>query len=535
MFTLGLTLIVQMYPLYINSNTGFGQDPAYQYLFAGVDILLGNAPLHNDHPGTPLQSLIALIIFLGWCGLRALGLTHHDLYDSVLRTPEFFLACTSLSLVALTCLALYYFGARILRCTDSYAMALSCQLTPALYSMVIPNLVFPTPEALLFSVSTLLLAVVTPLALDLQRISSKEKSAIAIVAGVLCGLGVAIKITFFPLVLLLLLLQSPRLIIKAALACCLAWFFGVLPILSRLGHMFEWFYVLLTHSGMHGSGPATGFEWSQLKVGVGWLMGHFSLFYYAALGVTAVLCITLVIRLFAYLIPQSRASLSTGTFKDFTPTWEVLITGSAFAFAMLFQTIIVAKHLGPSYMVPALAVPMLAFIWCLRKMLPFLKKNIVSKAICWGWFFFLVLTAANSISSTVRTISHEHSRGLVSHDSIATEVKKFDNPLVVGAFNCNFLNCARWFGMSLVPSMEIRMRAIDNGFYYYNIFNQVLHIPGVGPIPSEKIPELITELNQQGRAMLLISPPYPHLKRFELETITTTPIQNLYRIIGYGA
>ncbi len=100
-----LALMQQMYPLAINSNGLFGQDPAYQYLFAGVDILLGNSPGHTDHPGTPLQTLIAAIIPFTWGVSRLVGATQLSTLNAVLANPELYLASTSLVLLLCTATA----------------------------------------------------------------------------------------------------------------------------------------------------------------------------------------------------------------------------------------------------------------------------------------------------------------------------------------------------------------------------------------------------------------------------------------------
>ena len=144
---IGVVLMANMYPLHINSNAGFGADPSYQYLFAGVDILLGHSPVHTDHPGTPLQTLIAGIIATTWVGLRILGVSSAGLFDSVLLMPEVFLCATSVFLLTLTCLASFYLGRIAYKVTQNFSMALAFQVAPLLYPIVIPNLVFPTPEA----------------------------------------------------------------------------------------------------------------------------------------------------------------------------------------------------------------------------------------------------------------------------------------------------------------------------------------------------------------------------------------------------
>ena len=95
----GLAFMSRMFPIALNGGGFFGQDPAYQYLFAGVDILQGHAPAHTDHPGTPVQSLIALTILLVWSIWRLVGLSGQGIFESVLSSPELYMASVSVILL----------------------------------------------------------------------------------------------------------------------------------------------------------------------------------------------------------------------------------------------------------------------------------------------------------------------------------------------------------------------------------------------------------------------------------------------------
>lgn len=530
----GIALIAQMYPLHINSHTGFGQDPAYQYLFAGIDILLGNAPIHTDHPGTPLQTFIAGLTVATWLLFRALGVTSFGLFESVLRMPEHFLMATSISLLAITCIATYKLGIQVTRFTRSTPLGLSCQLTPLLYAVVIPNLVFPTPEALLISISTALITVITPVALSTEPISTQRLNSIAIWSGILCGVGVAVKITFLPSLVLLLLIRQSQLIIKAVIAMIAAWFIGVLPILPRLGGMFQWFFNVLTHSGIHGKGSQSVFDWPQLKLAVGWLISHFEIYYLVTLG----LIIFFMIVCLRIITSAVRKSLQLKNDNNhflnlyIEVSYQALCTASIFILAMCAQTLMVAKHLGPSYMVPSLVISTLAFVWLVQQIRRPNQSSRTRKLMYWSWLIFVIFISAISLNKSLRTISHDHSQGLASHQQISREIEKFENPIILGTFNCNFLNCARWFGMSLVPPMEKRISSVDINFLYFDIFSKKLHIPGGGELNSEQTAEKLKAFITQNRPMLLIAPPYPQLSALETRLIFSTPVQNLYQVSG---
>ena len=530
----GLFLIKQMYPLHINSHTGFGQDPAYQYLFAGVDILLGNAPVHTDHPGTPLQTLIAGLLLITWLLLRSFGVSTFGLFESVLRMPEYFLMVTSISLLALTCVALYSFGAQTLRSTRSIPLALSCQVTPLLFPVVIPNIVFPTPEALLISISSALMAVIAPLVLSTGKIPEQKLKLIAMWSGILCGVGIAVKITFLPCLCLLLLLRHPRLILRAVLISSIAWFVGVLPIFPRLAGMFQWFFNLLTHSGIHGRGTHTILEWAQLKLAIGWLVNHFWHFYFVTAGLVIFVIVLVAMKIITHF--QHKLQLAKLTNEFLSTHLEIsnakLYIASVFLLAACTQSLMVAKHLGPSYMVPALSIPALALVWLTQQFKITHNALRIRHAAYWGWLIFIISIASVSFAQSLKTVTDDHKRGVASHDQIVNEINRFTNPVILGTFNCNFLNCARWFGMSLVPEMERRMSAVDTDFLYFDIFSKKIHSPGAGELSNEQTAATVVKFVAENRPLLLIAPPYPQLAALETQLILSTPGQNLYMVTG---
>ena len=532
----GVVLIANMYPLHVNSNAGFGADPAYQYLFAGVDILLGHSPAHTDHPGTPLQTLIAGIIATTWLGLRTLGLTSVGLFDSVLRMPEVFLGATSIFLLTLTCLASFYLGRSIYKVTQDFSMALVCQVVPLLYPIVIPNLVFPTPEALLISVSLTLIAVLAPLSINCTNSNEPFKKSTACWAGLLCGLGLATKLTFAPMLGLLLLFKRSQLIALAFCWVVTSWLVGVLPIIPRLTGMFRWFYSLLTHSGIHGAGSATVFDFVQVKMAIGWLINQFSIFYFVLFVLFSLVLLSLLSK-----ISYSLKSLLN---KPMQPPrvirrrWvrsistDDLSTVAILLLVLISQTLMVAKHLGPTYMIPALPLPLLGIAWLLyqQNIVPFSHKIRVAAS---GLFLVILLTIASfSTFKAIKTVSNTHQQGLQSYRSIQHALKQFDDPLVLGAFNCNFLECAVWFGMGLVPDMELKTLPIMPNFYYFDIFSKKLHLPEKGELSDQQTVDTVALLMLQARPVLLISPPFPHLNKLKLELILETRIQNLYRVTG---
>jgi hypothetical protein len=300
--------------------------------------------------------------------------------------------------------------------------------------------------------------------------------------------------------------------------------------------MFRWFYSLLTHSGIHGGGTNEFFDFARVKMALGWLSGQFSLYYGVALCILVVLAVTLTLTITDWFRNLRQAPIPKNPLRMIKTAKDILssdaLTASVFCLVLIGQTVMVAKHLGPSYMIPALSLPMLAFAWLLH------RQNFVSisktllKVLAVGWLAVVMITVVVATSASLSAVRVTHQKGLQSHALIQEQLKHFENPLVMGAFNCNLAECALWFGMALVPEMELRMTALTPNFYYFDIFSKKLHVPGRGELTDQQTNEMILNLTQNSRPVLLISPPFPHLNKLRLELIISTPVQNLYRVLG---
>lgn len=66
-------------PFFLAANV----DPDYAYLFNGLNIAVGEAPEHTDHPGTPLQLLGA-----AWIRLLNLGKANGDIAVNTIVNSE---------------------------------------------------------------------------------------------------------------------------------------------------------------------------------------------------------------------------------------------------------------------------------------------------------------------------------------------------------------------------------------------------------------------------------------------------------------
>ena len=102
------------------------------------------------------------MIVVVWLAQTALGRTGEGIFESTLIAPELYMASVSLLLLALAAAASTFIGWRVYRTTQSVLAGISCQITAVLFVFLSPYIVYPTPKALLLSISVCLMAVLAP-------------------------------------------------------------------------------------------------------------------------------------------------------------------------------------------------------------------------------------------------------------------------------------------------------------------------------------------------------------------------------------
>ena len=310
-------------------------DPDYVYLLNGLNIAEGRAPRHTDHPGTPVQCICAAVI-----------LARHDLSgegnlrEEVLADPEGCLNAISLVLRGIHAVALVTFGWWAFRFTRSIPLAIAAQTLTVSSVTVIKSLPRVTPEPFLLAIGLFLAAA------TLRALSRPGPiwTRYAVMSGLLMALGVTAKITFAPVGLVpatLLLARGRhgwRLRIVALFVGAAAALVCVSPILKQLVRMWGWFRALLTGDGHYGGSTGhtfinpetyttqfTSMLWEEPVLALSTLAG------------AVMLAVALAMR---------RAFQS--------PRVTLALAGAVGA--QIAQFVLVAKHPGARYLVPAIAV-----------------------------------------------------------------------------------------------------------------------------------------------------------------------------------
>ncbi len=120
-------------------------DPTYVYLINGTNLASGNFDVgHFDHPGTPVQWLVALVVFI-----THIFVDSNPINESVLVQPELYLRACATALILLLIFSVYASGRLILKHTGNIITALLFQLIPICAYGTAYYLIRPMPEALI--------------------------------------------------------------------------------------------------------------------------------------------------------------------------------------------------------------------------------------------------------------------------------------------------------------------------------------------------------------------------------------------------
>jgi hypothetical protein len=309
-------------------------DPDYHYLLNALSVAEGHAPHHIDHPGTTVQELGAAVLRMR----HALTGSGH-LRDAVLKHPEPALAAIGVCMRLAHALALFLFGLRMRQLTGSTACAVAAQAASMASMISLLSLWRVSPEPLVMTFS-LLLACATLRSLNAGPAGRTRHS---VSSGLILGLGIATKFTFLPLAILPLwgIATGRRLAFYASVAAG-AFLLAISPILSQYRVLLDWVRRLVVADGVYGK-PAGHFVINPANylADFGRMVAQEPVGLLAAVASAGLLVYLCRSRKWAALGPGERA----------------VARALAFVSAAEFlQYLLVAKHPGDRYLIPALSL-----------------------------------------------------------------------------------------------------------------------------------------------------------------------------------
>ena len=510
-----------MFPLY-SAQPGYDQDPAYAYLFNGLLLTQGQPPFHIDHPGTPLQLLFAGVVLVK--GYYAITTSHPELglIETVVSNPEPYLYAAAWVLVSLNCLALYFFGYRIWRATQQLLLAMLCQSGVFAFTLLTPKIGYPAPESLLIFISLSLVGLLAPYIFKTSSgLDSSTTTCHTKTISIVCSLGVATKITFFPMLGLLYLVKPKRKLLPIAIWFSISLMLLTLPVWPNISRLVQWIKNLSTHSGVYGGGTASFIDLNSIPARL-----HDLLIWYPALYATLFL-------LLLKIISDSKLSL----FRNQTINQSNEATNdTAWVFILVctLQSCLVLKHPGSHYMIPTLILPFIGMAWLASRiqasLIPDTQYHIWAKRFSW---LVLLLLASSAIVPTVkgyfRMASQRHTTD-IAISNVQKALNDHPNAIVICGFRCSLPKFALAMGFEYAPGLisAVTLPYVRH-FYEYNIFINKL-VAHSEPLADA---DLINAMIAGNQEVLLVTPVlYPGLKNFQLEPLIVQSTQSLYRVLS---
>jgi hypothetical protein len=332
----------------------------YNYLFNSLLLLEGRAPTAIEHPGTTTQVFGAVI-------LRASSLqSNHDLIASVLRDPEKYISVLHSALLIFTVLTLWIAPWLTALALKDYVVGVLIQAPSLFYSVLIFYGILFGPDLMvvpfsIVAVCCCILSVIPSEALTRRTIlfgisdeSSSTRLAqiplLATLAGLVCAVGVATKLTFFPLLLVsLLCCRSKKNLLAFTLAFGFGLAFALLPIYSQLLRFGTWALNLGIHSGKYDSG-AVGLPQANV-----YLTSLLTLVQTEPLVIIIPITSTVVVIAFAFLLRKQSLTHAIN--------WQ---TSLALFGIQVISLLLIAKESGVHYLIPLSLTTGLSLVFLLR-------------------------------------------------------------------------------------------------------------------------------------------------------------------------
>lgn len=518
-----------IFPLY-SGPAGFDQDPAYAYLFNGLLLLNGKAPFHIDHPGTPLQIICAMVMYVSWIYLKINGITTLNLNDSVFNDPELYLRNIAFILAMLNIYALYYLGKKIYDETKNILLSILNQLGMFAFFIVIPRIIYPSPEALIIPISLFILGGLAQYIFQKNNnLNANAENKNGKTIGILYGIGVAVKITFLPMLVLVILINSRNEVKNILKYFVIAFIVFTLPVWKNISRFIDWISEIVTHSGIHGSGSKGIIDWNKINEIIQNLIIWFPFLYYV---------LFLLFLYIAYqIIFKKNIKKKKIVWSDDKSNGNIKIA-CALLLSGIIQTLLIIKHPGAHYIMPVIFVPFIGMSWLLyihkdqiNKSYPSLSYSRKVIIILFGMISVAILLYSIAPTFTgLNKLLNQRNQQEQSLALIREELDKHDSPIVICALRCpmekNALSMGYEYAPALIDENTIQM---FSDFYNYNNQNKMLFSPGQGWIPVNYLNKYL----KQNKEIFLITPKlYHELSVFKLERLVDGPSQLLMRITG---
>jgi hypothetical protein len=315
-------------------RTKYGTDPESAYLINGLNIAMGEPVGLYHHPGGTVQIYSAIVIRF----THLLRATDTDLQADVLLNSEFYIEALRKGLILINALIMFLMGYAAFIWLRNIWLALLLQMSPFI-SATVMELAFTkvSPEPLV--VMSIMLLII--LVLKYYTSQDQKNKWFPILFGILCGFGLATRITFIPILIIPFLIIRGRDNKFLFLVTILPSFvLFTLPLIPLYKTMFYWFRDIGTHTGAYGQGNAG-------LIDTNYYMNSIINIAKNNIEIIFAIVISIVLLLVSVLVPKFKKSL---------PQRREPVYIFAFLLAQAGTLLAVAKQYNNQYLVGALCL-----------------------------------------------------------------------------------------------------------------------------------------------------------------------------------
>lgn len=485
-------------------------DPEYAYLLNSLNIIHFIVPGHTDHPGTTLQLLGAVGLLLKWFGHLAAG-GQLGIDEFVLRNPEESLAAINLIVNALVFAAFVFASFSIYRSMRGLLPVLVFQLSLLVPLQVKVSLVRVNPEPLL--VFTVLLLAGLVVRYRNPATAWPSRSRLPLLIGMTMGFGLASKVTFLPVLLLILLFSPGRERMTALSACVMSFLLFTLPITTKFPQMLAWFGSIAAHNGRYGSGAVGMPPVANMMENLLVLVRQEPSFF-----------IFLVFYL-AYLLVRKYSAGESATGRS----EKLLLLGSSVMVAQILMTV---KHPAVHYMLPSIAMTALlnAQLYALLKENPLFPIAHLGRGL-----LCIVAIAGTYCLYSVKSWVVEAEKYRANEAEFSRKIAAIGGYATASYYRASTLPYALSFGNDFSGTRYGKeLSGIHPGMVFYNMWSrQFCNYQGV--MDTAAVAEM---LKREGGGLLLVGMPLgPEegmKESLKLKPVIETPYSMAYELEGFN-
>ena len=227
-------------------------DCSYPYLLASTNFASGHIETGLvQHPGIPVEYIAAIII-----SIRHLFAGSGPVYQDVLMHPESYLYTTSVVLMLVLGLVIYFTGTYIYKNTKNIGLALIFQLTPLSTAGMLENVFYLRPECPMILAGIFFMAYLYIQFIHKEQDNNSQSPyKTAFVCAIFIGFLVASKFSTAPMVILpLFLLKGLRQKLWFLFVTVISFLIFIIPALNQFNFIYQWLKKVLTHDGLYGTG-----------------------------------------------------------------------------------------------------------------------------------------------------------------------------------------------------------------------------------------------------------------------------------------